>query len=261
MESQQATDADWAALQWMVEMGVDEAILDTPQDRYVVAPASEPQPAAAVAAPTSATPQPPKADLVTQAKNLAKAAADLPGLRAAIEAFDCPMRLGARQLVFADGQPQARVMVIGEAPGREEDAAGRPFVGPAGQFLDRMFHAIGLSRDADQGQNALYITNVIPWRMPQNRDPNADDLALFLPFLSRHVELVQPDVVVLMGNAACQAALGQAGITRLRGQWKTAFDRPCLPMLHPAYLLRKAPAKAEAWADLLALKSHLSDTP
>ena len=148
-------------------------------------------------------------------------------------------------------------MIIGEAPGRDEDLVGRPFVGRAGQLLDRMLVAIGLNRAAEITADAVYITNVVPWRPPQNRDPTPDEIAMLLPFLERHVALVKPDVIILMGNISCQAALGKRGITRLRGDWVEAFDVPAMPMVHPAYLLRTPSAKREAWADLLAIKAGL----
>ncbi|HSG57371.1 MAG TPA: uracil-DNA glycosylase, partial [Paracoccaceae bacterium] len=169
----------------------------------------------------------------------------------------CELKRGARNLVFADGTPAARVMIIGEAPGREEDREGRPFVGPAGQLLDRMLAAIGMARDAEDTAQAVYITNVLPWRPPQNREPTPDEIAMLLPFVRRHVELAQPEILLVMGNSACDAVLGQRGITRLRGQWAEVWGLPVLPMLHPAYLLRTPAAKREAWADLLALQARL----
>ena len=160
-------------------------------------------------------------------------------------------------MVFGDGNPSARVLILGEAPGSEEDREGRPFVGAAGQMLDKMFAAIGLSRTAEVPAHAVYITNVMPWRPPQNRDPSADEIAMMRPFVQRHIALVNPDVIVLMGNTPCQAVLGQRGILKLRGVWAEALGKPVLPMAHPAYLLRNPVAKREAWADLLALKARL----
>ena len=171
----------------------------------------------------------------------------------------CKLKRGARQLVFSDGVVGARVMIIGEAPGRDEDIEGRPFVGRAGQLLDLMFSHIGLSRQGPNPEAALYITNVLPWRPPQNRDPKPDEMAMMLPFLARHVELADPDLIVAMGNHACQALLGKRGITRLRGTWAEALGKPVLPMFHPAYLLRTSEAKREAWADLLSLKARLNN--
>ncbi len=183
---------------------------------------------------------------------------DLPGLRAAMEAFGhCPLSQTATQLVFADGNPAARVMIVGEAPGREEDQQGKPFVGKAGQLLDRMLAAIGLDRASGDPATAVYITNMLPWRPPQNRDPSPEELSMLGPFVRRHIELAAPDVLVLMGNHACQGLMGRSGITRLRGHWGEVMGRPAIPMFHPAYLLRKPPEKAKAWEDLLSLKAKL----
>src|SRR6056297_2171714 len=191
-------------------------------------------------------------------EGLAGAAGDLDALEAALASFEhCELRRGARNLVFADGRPGARVMIAGEAPGRDEDLAGKPFVGRAGQLLDRMFAAIGLSRESTEREAALYITNVLPWRPPQNRDPRPDEIAMLLPFVERHVELAAPDFLIAMGNHACAALLGRRGITRLRGTWAEALGKPVMPMFHPAYLLRTSSAKREAWADLLDLKARL----
>ena len=167
------------------------------------------------------------------------------------------LKMGARNLVFFDGNPAARVMIIGEAPGRDEDMQGKPFVGRAGQLLDRMLAAIGMARHADDPARAVYITNVLPWRPPQNRDPTPEEIAMLLPFVQRHVELVDPELVVLMGNTSCQAGLGRRGITRLRGTWTQAYGRPALPMFHPAGLLRNPHNKRHAWADLLELQARL----
>lgn len=248
-----------AALEWQVAMGADEAILDAPLDRYAASAAREaaksaPEPTAAA----SSAPSPPKVDAVAVAEAAAAAAKDLDSLRAAMTAFEhCDLKKGARQLVFADGRPEARVMIVGEAPGRDEDLEGRPFVGRAGQLLDQMFDAIGLSREANDPKNALYITNVLPWRPPQNRDPAPDEAAMMLPFLKRHIALAAPDILIAMGNHACEALVGRRGITRIRGKWSEAEGRPCLPMFHPSYLLRTPVAKREAWADLLSLQARL----
>lgn len=245
-----------AALEWHLELGATEAIGDVPVDRYALSKS-----AAKAKAPVAADPPAPvaSADPVAEARAMAAAAGDLDALREALAAFDhCELKRGARNLVFADGRPGARVMIIGEAPGRDEDLQGKPFVGRAGQLLDRMFAAIGLSRESPDLETALYITNVLPWRPPQNRDPQPDEIAMLLPFVERHVELAAPDLLVAMGNHACQALLGRRGITRLRGTWSEALGRPCLPMFHPAYLLRTPAAKREAWADLLDLKARLT---
>ncbi|MBY5931589.1 uracil-DNA glycosylase [Tateyamaria omphalii] len=240
-----------AALAWQIELGADECIADAPVNRYEV-PASvqKPKPASQ---PAAAPVMQVGVDPVTVAQEAAGAAEDLDGLRAALAAYEhCELKKGARNLVFSDGVPGARVMIVGEAPGRDEDMQGKPFVGRAGQLLDKMLAAINMSRD-----ESVYITNVLPWRPPQNRDPKPDEVAMMQPFLHRHIELADPDVLVVVGNHSCQALLGKRGITRLRGTWTEARGKPALPMFHPAYLLRNPAAKRDAWADLLSLQAHL----
>ncbi|WP_027244635.1 uracil-DNA glycosylase [Leisingera daeponensis] len=239
-----------ALLEWQAELGATEALCDAPVDRYALEQAApKPKPGAAPAPP----PKPKEADPAEVAQKAARGAASLPALRDALAGFDhCDLKRGARNLVFSDGQPGARVMIIGEAPGRDEDLQGKPFVGRAGQLLDRMLEAIGLSRAEN-----VYITNVLPWRPPQNRDPLPAEIAMLTPFLERHVALAEPDILVLMGNISCQAVLGKRGITRLRGQWDQAWKKPVIPMFHPAYLLRQPAQKRLAWADLLELKARL----
>ncbi|PZX19559.1 DNA polymerase [Palleronia aestuarii] len=255
MESDPSPQSLLAALAWQVELGADEAIAETPVDRYALGPASAPAAPRTASADPGPLPVAEETDPVRVARQAAGAAVDLEGLRAAMAAFEgCDLKRGARNLVFSDGDPAARVMIVGEAPGREEDRAGRPFVGRAGQLLDRMFAAIGLSRH----EGGLYITNVLPWRPPQNRDPLPEEVAMLMPFVERHVELAAPELLVLMGNISCGALLGRRGITRLRGQWGEALGRPALPMVHPAYLLRNPAAKREAWSDLLSLRARLA---
>ena len=250
-----------ALLAWQIELGATEAIGDTPINRYEL-PEKSAKPVAAAtparaAAPVAPGPEP-TIDPVAVAKSAAANAGSLDGLRDALATFPhCDLQRGARNLVFCDGAPGARVMIIGEAPGRDEDREGRPFVGRAGQLLDRMFAAIGLCRSPERPGDGIYITNVLPWRPPQNRDPTAEEIAMMRPFVARHVELANPDLVVLMGNISCDAGLGKRGITRLRGTWTTAYGKPALPMVHPAYLLRTPSAKREAWADLLSLQARL----
>ncbi|MEM9552403.1 MAG: uracil-DNA glycosylase, partial [Pseudomonadota bacterium] len=225
-----------ALLEWQIELGATDCIADAPVDRYALqaaAPKKRPAHAATEDAPLESI------DPVQIARAAAAAATDLEGLRGTLSQFEhCDLKKGARSLVFADGVPQSRVMVIGEAPGRDEDREGRPFVGRAGQLLDRMFDAIGLRRET-----SLYITNILPWRPPQNRDPSPEEIAMMMPFVERHVALAAPEVIVLMGNISCQAVLGRRGITRMRGTWMEALKRPALPMFHPAYLLRNPSAK------------------
>ena len=272
---------DWhaarAALEWQVELGATECIGDAPVDSYALS-AETPWKARAnppsrrgAARPAPPRPEPevraeapaPTADPVVVARAAAAGAADLDALRAALAGFEhCELKKGARNLVFSDGQPAARVMIVGEAPGREEDRQGKPFVGRAGQLLDRMFAAIGMGRDAPDAGRALYITNMLPWNPPGNRDPSAQELAMMRPFVERHIELADPQVLVLMGRISTGALLeAREGITRLRGQWRTLMGRPCLPMLHPAYLLRTPAAKRHAWADLLSLQARMRELP
>lgn len=255
-----------ALLEWQAEMGVDEPVLDSPVDRFELAARPKPvAPMPPLPMQAAARPAPPVADAaddvaarIAQAEALAAAADSLDALARAQEAFDgIELKKGARNFCFSDGNPKARVLILGEAPGDEEDRQGRPFVGRAGQLLDRMFDAIGLSRSAVDAEKALYIVNVLTWRPPGNRDPSADEISVSMPFLKRHIDLAGPDLVVLMGNIPCQAALGRRGILRLRGQWTQAFGRPALPMTHPAYLLRNPVAKREAWGDLLSLADRL----
>ncbi len=261
MESGDTFWRDLAMLDWQVELGADEAISETPVDRYALEPQ---QPKPADAAPSKAAPPPlalkPEVDPVAEAKAAAAGASDLTALAAAMQAFEhCEIKKGARKFVFSDGTPGARVMIIGEAPGRDEDQIGRPFVGQAGQLLDKMLAAIDMDRAAEDPAKAVYFANVLPWRPPANRTPEPAEIAMMLPFLERHIALAAPDVLVLMGNTPCQALLGRAGITRIRGQWTEVLGRPTLPMFHPAYLLRQAIAKREAWADLLELKAKLKE--
>ncbi|MGR3434998.1 MAG: uracil-DNA glycosylase [Shimia sp.] len=258
-----------AALDWQVEAGVDCAIGEAPIDRYAPpeAPAPEARPTPvgragqatrAGAAPPSAARIAPAADPVAEAEAAAAAAPDLPALAAAMDAFEhCPHKRGAKTLVFADGVPGAPLMIVGEAPGREEDRAGRPFVGAAGDLLDRMLTAIG----RDRGRDA-YATLAMPWRPAGNRDPDPADIAMMAPFLRRHVALARPRVLVAMGDVALRALLGRSGIARLRGTWQEVEGLPCLPMRTPAHLLRQPAAKREAWADLLAIQERLrADVP
>jgi uracil-DNA glycosylase len=237
-----------ALLEWQLELGVSEATSDEPIDRYTLEVVT-PKPAAAQPEPEAVA----VVDPVDVARAAAGRAQTLGELEQALAGFDlCDLKLGARNLVFADGHAGAKVMIIGEAPGRDEDREGRPFVGRAGQLLDRMLAAIDLSRE-----DSVYITNVLPWRPPHNRDPRPDEIAMMRPFVQRHVELADPCVLILMGNISCQAALGKRGITRLRGAWSDVWSKPAMPMFHPAYLLRQPSAKRLAWEDLLSVKARL----
>ena len=252
---------DWhaalAALAWQHDLGVTDALGDLPVNRYELA-----EPVRASAAEAVRVPDAPAAvsgeDAVVAARTAAAGATTLNELQQALAAYEhCELKRGARTLVFADGNPAARVLILGEAPGREEDLEGRPFVGRAGQLLDRMFAAIGLARTAPDPAFALYITNVMPWRPPANRDPEPGEIAMMRPFVERHIALVDPEVIVVMGNTPLLALTGAKGILRARGGWTAALGKPVLPMTHPAYLLRNPAAKREAWVDLLALQARL----
>jgi len=257
-------------------MGLSEVIGEAPVNAYDLPERAEWQAVAAPAvavppkpAPKAAEPYVPQISAaeraaaqtdaaVAEAVAAAGAAGSLDDLREALARYEhCELKRGARNLVFADGRAGARVLVLGEAPGRDEDLEGRPFVGAAGQLLDRMFAAIGLGRESPDLERALYITNVMPWRPPGNRDPSPEEIAMMRPFVERHIELAAPEIIVLMGNTPCSALLGAKGILRLRGQWTEALGRPVMPMVHPAYLLRNPAAKREAWADLLEIRARL----
>lgn len=185
----------------------------------------------------------------------AQSAQSLEELRAALMAFEgCALKYTATNLVFGDGNPKARVMLIGEAPGADEDRQGLPFVGQSGQLLDKMFAAIGLTRES------FYITNIIPWRPPGNRQPTPGEAEACLPFVKRHIDLISPDFLILVGGTATKTLMGgREGIMRLRGSWKdyTAENgkkMKVMAIFHPAYLLRSPGQKREVWLDLLKVK-------
>ncbi len=261
-------DLALALLRWQVEMGADEPIGDAPVNRLVAPPpkAAEPLAAAVAAAPRQATRAPqalplqPVQESVSTARRIAQGCNSLDELREALSRFDlCPLRATATNLVFADGNPDSGLMFIGEAPGADEDRQGLPFVGASGKLLDRMLAAIGRDR------TTAYITNTIFWRPPGNRTPTPLESELCVPFLERHIELVRPKMLVLLGKQAATVVLESAeGITRLRGKWKaytrSGLDLPVMPTYHPAYLLRNAPAKREAWRDFLEVKNRLEST-
>ncbi len=195
---------------------------------------------------------------VMAARDAARSAASLEELRAIMQSFQgCALRVTATQLVFADGNPQARVMFVGEAPGRDEDLAGLPFVGRSGKLLDRMLAAIGLDR------TTAYIANIIPWRPPGNRTPTPQESQICLPFILRQIELANPDVLVCLGGPSSQALLGfKDGIRRTRGRWLSfntgSRDIRAIATFHPAYLLRSPLEKRHAWRDFLAVKQALA---
>jgi uracil-DNA glycosylase family 4 len=255
------------ALHWLAEMGADEIIGETPVNRL-----APPAPAAMIPADQRARPAPATGRAGTAAAAPAAAVAGasaLPGLgtladiEAALEALEsCPLRKTATRLCFADGNPQARVMLIGEAPGRDEDIQGKPFVGRSGQLLDRMLAAIGLSRQAQDREGAVFITNIVFWRPPGNRTPTEAETQMCLPYLLRTIEIQKPDAIVCLGATPAHRLTGRnEGILKMRGKWVTAHvsgrNIPLLPTLHPAYLLRQPAQKRLAWRDLLSLRQML----
>ena len=281
-----------AVLQWYAEMGVDLAVSEAPHDRFVEGIAEIQQARAANQAnkasgmPTSVSPPAPAGSRIPRvapgaerffesarpaavappgleeaartANALAASAATLDELRTILEGFDgCGLKRTASRLVFADGNPRAQIMLVGEAPGADEDRQGLPFVGRAGQLLDRMLASIGLDR------THVYIANVVPWRPPGNRTPSPQETAVCLPFTLRQIALVNPDILVCLGGSATQTLLGvKEGVMRARGRWQDfviqgeAGERTikALATLHPAYLLRSPIHKRLAWKDLKSLK-------
>lgn len=259
-------------LEWYIDAGVDETIGETPVNRLAEAPAAEPSPEAQPAAPVPAPNQ--NAELrkaaahplqsrdaaMQNAREIAAAAQSLDDLRAAFEAFDgCPLKETAMKFVFSDGSKDARLMFVGEAPGAEEDRRGLPFIGPAGRLLDKMLAAIGLGRED------VYITNILPWRPPGNRNPTDSEIAACLPFLERHIELVDPDILLFVGGTSAKTLLRrQEGIMRLRGKWLIYEPQEGGPVtaraiLHPAYLLRQPAQKRETWQDLIEIRGRLDE--
>ena len=257
-------------LAFYLEAGVDCALTDAPVNRLAdpdIAPRpsepAPPQPARTAPAPVPAArveaAQAPEAAIVS-AREAARTAPTLEALRALLENFDgCALKSTATRLVFSDGNPQARIMFVGEAPGREEDIEGLPFVGRSGKLLDRMIAAIGLNR------SSAYIANVIPWRPPGNRTPTPQETQICLPFIQRQIELVNPDVLVTLGNPSTQTLLStREGIMKTRGKW---FDYDtgsrvirAIATFHPAYLLRSPSYKRMSWQDLRAIARMLEET-
>jgi DNA polymerase len=254
-------------LTFYLEAGVDCALAEEPVNRLSdpeLAPAAieaaPPKPVRTVAAAMPAArgePAPAPEAAIQSAREAARTAPTLETLRALLENFDgCALRHTATRLVFADGNPQARIMFVGEAPGREEDIEGLPFVGRSGKLLDRMIAAIGLDR------GSAYIANVIPWRPPGNRTPTPQETQICLPFIQRQIELVNPDVLVTLGNPSTQTLLStREGIMKTRGRW---FDYDtgtrtirALATFHPAYLLRSPSYKRMAWQDLRSIAKEL----
>lgn len=265
-----------ALLEWYLAHGVGVAVDPRPVNRFL-APVPSFESDAPIERPVSgSTPLPEPVAIGTgaarvQAIDLARAARTLDDLQAAIAAFDgLAIRKTATNMVFSDGNPLASIMIVGEAPGGDEDRVGKPFVGVSGQLLDKMFLAIGHDRHADDPARAVYISNIINWRPPGNRTPSPAEMDISLPFIERHIALVRPKILVLMGNVATKALLGtNDGITKLRGKWQTyrpltpgleGLEIPALPTYHPAFLLRSPAQKKMAWADMLAIRERISSS-
>ncbi len=262
-------------LEWHIEAGADEVLQETPRN-WLAAP----QEAAKTGAIESQShkPQPPTASLplgtaeaCLAAAKLARSATTLEELRAAIAGFEgLAIRKTATNMVFAEGNPKARVMIIGEAPGAEEDAQGKPFVGASGQLLDKMLACIGLSRWEEDPEKSVYITNILNWRPPGNRIPLPAEIEMSLPFIERHIALVQPKVLFFLGGVPTKALLQtEEGISKLRGKWKDYTPQtpeiggsrhPALPSYHPSYLLRTPIKKKESWIDLQLLTKELGSS-
>ncbi|QCI63262.1 uracil-DNA glycosylase [Phreatobacter stygius] len=275
MVQQLTPDAIEALLVFYRDAGVDLALSETAIDRFAEgeaelaarqaaaaaprgAPREEPGRTAPRPVPVSAVGSPPAPEAaVYAAREAARSAADLDTLKQILESFDgCALKTTASRTVFEDGARDARVMFVGEAPGREEDLAGKPFVGRSGQLLDRMLAAIGLDRRTN-----AYIANVIPWRPPGNRTPTPQEIAICEPFIRRQIELKAPDLLVCVGGPATETLMGLKGIMKARGRLQpfSLGDRQIqvIATLHPAYLLRSPIAKRQAWRDLLTIKAVL----
>src|SRR5882757_3874713 len=260
-------------LAFYLEAGVDCALTDEPVNRLAdpdVAPApakTEPREAAVprtfaqapitIAAPRADAMIAPEA-AISSAREAARTAPTLDALRALLENFDgCALKHTATRLVFADGNPKARIMFVGEAPGRDEDIEGLPFVGRSGKLLDRMLAAIGLDR------TSVYIANIVPWRPPGNRTPTPQESQICLPFTLRQIELVDPDILVCLGGPSAQTLLNiKEGILKSRGRWfkfnTGKREIRAMPTFHPAFLLRSPLQKRFAWRDFLAIKKALA---
>jgi uracil-DNA glycosylase family 4 len=283
-------DQSLAALRWLIEAGADEAIAGEPVNRFAprapfaprVHDGALPRENDGVRRETPSSPpragftRPPPARFESgnksaaaeavslgtpagAARALAASCSNLEALKNALLNFDgCELKRYAKNTVFADGNPLGRIMLIGEAPGRDEDEQGLPFVGRAGKLLDRMLSAIGLDR------SKVYITNVLNWRPPQNRDPSPDEAAACLPFLHRHIELAEPQLLILLGAVSVRHVLGLTeGIMRVRGHWELYQSAhlgrpiPVMPTLHPAFLLRQPGVKRLVWRDLLEISAKI----
>lgn len=258
-------------LEWYVECGITVAVKEEPGSLYNASKnaalnVSQPSPVTSLTSPNLLPRFPQEVGQNTMKKItnitsrlLAQKCQTLDELRQALHEFnDCPLKLTATNTVFSDGNPQAKIMVIGEAPGADEDIQGKPFVGMSGQLLDRMFATIGLSR-----QTNFYVTNIIPYRPPGNRQPTTQEIIQCLPFVQRHIELIKPEILILVGGVAAKTILDtNEGIMRLRGRWHSYMSEgltepiKCMATFHPAYLLRSPGQKAQVWRDLLMIQEE-----
>ncbi|MCK6418816.1 MAG: uracil-DNA glycosylase [Alphaproteobacteria bacterium] len=267
-----------AALSWYIDHGVNEALADVPRILSAGAPvlpliseiletpapsapldlmmgtATKDEPTAVAPAPLAST-----TALVKEASQRAAQAQTLEELKSTLQTFDgLAIKKTATQIVFADGNPKARVMLVGEAPGADEDRLGRPFVGVSGQLLDKIVACIGLSRTGETPEDSLYISNILNWRPPGNRTPTDAEMAISRPFIERHIALIQPKVIILCGGISAKTLLGRAdSISRLRGSWHSVLGIPARATYHPSYLLRTPSQKRAVWEDMLEIKQFL----
>ena len=256
-------------LKWYLESGIDEALEEQPIDHFISQAAAENKEAetiSIVSADTELNSKVPvelvsRSDTTKSAYTAARGADTLEALREAMSAFEgCPLKQTAKNLVFGDGPASSKFMLIGEAPGAQEDREGQPFVGPAGQLLERMLKAISIER------SDAYITNILPWRPPGNRTPTDSEIAACIPFIERQIELVAPEVLILIGGVSAKTLLGtNQGIMRTRGKWLEYQPDggqdaiPARAILHPAYLLRSPAQKRETWMDLLEIQQKIGE--
>lgn len=276
------------ALRWHVDQGVTDALGDEPQDATVWINAAPPPPVrqAANITPPQAAPETPRnmeqhapptflgvAEARAEAVRAAAAAKTLDELKAAIAAFQgFAISKTATNLVFADGDPDASIMLVGEAPGADEDRLGKPFVGASGQLLDKILRSIGLDRNAQEQPSRIYISNMLNWRPPGNRNPTPAEIEMALPFIERHIQLAAPKILIFCGSVSAKALLDtEQGISRLRGRWHNYMPRtkeltdkangpiPALATYHPSYLLRTPGQKKLVWADMLEIHSKIND--
>lgn len=266
-----------AAMEWYLDNGVDEALGDASVNRVAEMPESfsvpgDDLPAATPSKTAEANAFLGASDARVEAVKLASAAQNLEELREAIQGFDgIPLKKTATNLVFCDGNPKAPVMLVGEAPGADEDRQGKPFVGISGQLLDKILACIDLDRTQEDPEKAVYISNILNWRPPGNRTPSPGEVEASLPFIERHIQLVQPKLLILCGGVSAKALLGKGdSISRMRKTWHDYIPQtpeyadgakpiPAIATYHPAYLLRTPSQKKAVWADMLMIRKKIRD--